>query len=375
MGAARVPFLDLAAAHRELAGEIETAVIDLLRSGHYILGPEVEAFEDEFAAAVGAGHCVGVGNGLDALRLVLEGWGIGPGDEVIVPVHTYIATWFAVSAVGARPVPVDVDETSWLIDPAAVEAAITSRTRAVVAVHLYGHPAPVERLMEIAARHGLKLLEDAAQAHGARIGGRAVGTLGDAAAWSFYPVKNLGAAGDAGAVTTNDAALAHRIKLARNQGSLTRSVHEIVGSNSRLDPIQAVILRVQLRALSRRNERRRAVADRYLRELAGTSLGLPSIGEGAEPVWHQFVVRHPRRDALRVALLGAGIETLIHYETPPHLQPAYAHLGFVAGSFPTSERLAREVLSLPIDPMLDDASVGLVVDALGRWATSAEGAP
>ena len=375
MHAVRVPFLDLAAAHRELADEIEPAVLDVLRSGRYVLGPQVEAFEGAFAESIGVGNCIGVGNGLDALRLVLEGWGIGRGDEVIVPAHTYIATWYAVSTLGARPVPVDVDDSTWVLDAGAVEAALTPRTRAIVAVHIYGHPAPMAELSALAARHGLKLLEDAAQAHGARLDGRPVGKLGDAAAWSFYPVKNLGAAGDAGAVTTDDALLAGRIRLARNQGSTVRSVHEIVGWNSRLDPIQAAVLMAKLRHLDGWNERRRDIAGRYGRELAGTSVGLPSVAPGAEPVWHQFVVRHPRRDSLKAALAAAGIETLIHYETPPHLQPAYADLGYRAGSLPVSERLAREALSLPIDPLLDDAAVSAVIAAVNDWASSAEGRP
>jgi dTDP-4-amino-4,6-dideoxygalactose transaminase len=231
----------------------------------------------------------------------------------------------------------------------------------------------MRRLADLAAQHELRILEDAAQAHGARIEGRPVGNLGDAAAWSFYPVKNLGAAGDAGAVTTDDDDLAHRIRLARNQGAVVRSVHEIVGSNSRLDPIQAVILQAQLHSLDRRNGRRREIAARYLVGLDGTSLGLPSVAAGAEPVWHQFVVRHPRRDSLRAALAASGIETLIHYETPPHLQPAYAHLGLNRGSFPVAESLANEILSLPIDPSLDDSAVGVVIAAVNEWASSAEG--
>jgi dTDP-4-amino-4,6-dideoxygalactose transaminase len=365
----QVPFLDLAAAHRELAAEIEPAVLEVLRSGHYILGPEVESFEADYAASVGTRHCIGVGNGLDALRLVLEGWGIGRGDEVVVPVHTYIATWFAVSATGARPVPVDVDEATYLVSPEAVEAALTPRTRAIIGVHLYGRPAPLDRITPLASGMGIKVLEDAAQAQGARLHGTPVGRLGDAAAWSFYPVKNLGAAGDAGAVTTDDDELARRVRLARNQGAIVRSVHEIVGANSRLDPIQAVILRAKLARLEAWNGRRRAIAARYMSELAGTPIRLPSVAWGEEPVWHQFVIRHPNRDSLRVALAEAGIETLIHYETPPHLQPAYRHMGLGPGSFPVSEALAREILSLPIDPMLSDAAVGTVIEAVKGWAT------
>jgi dTDP-4-amino-4,6-dideoxygalactose transaminase len=363
----RVPFLDLAATHAELAAEIESAVLAVLRSGRYVLGPEVEAFEAEFAASLGVRHCVGVGNGLDGLRLSLQALGVGAGDEVIVPGHTYIATWFAVSAAGATPVPVDVDERTYLIDPAAVEAAITPRTRAIMPVHLYGQPAPMSALLEVARRHDLAVVEDAAQAHGAAMAGVPAGTQGDAAAWSFYPVKNLGAAGDAGAVTTNDDALARRLRVARNQGALTRSVHEIVGSNSRLDEIQAAILRVKLRHLERWNARRRSIAERYLAGLSGTGLGLPAVLPGSFHVWHQFVVRHPRRDALRVALAEAGIETLIHYETPPHLQAAYANLRLAEGALPTTEKLAREILSLPVDPCLGDVAIDAVIAAALAW--------
>lgn len=362
-----VPGLDLAAAHAALATEIEEAVLRVLRSGHYILGPEVEAFEAEFAAYTGARHCVGVGNGLDALRLVLGALGIGPGDEVIVPSHTYIATWFAVSATGARPVPVEVEDATFALDPGRVEAAITPRTRALVPVHLYGHPAPMPELLAIAERHGLAVLEDAAQAQGARLDGRSPGAFGAHAAWSFYPVKNLGAAGDAGGVTTDDGAMAAALRVARNQGSSRRSVHDTIGANSRLAPIQAAVLRVKLRHLDAWNGRRRAIARRYLGELAGTSLRLPVVGPGVEHAWHQFVVLHPRRDELRAALAAAGIETLVHYETPPHLQPAYAGLGLDRGSQPIAERIAAQGLSLPIDPLLAPAQVDAVVATVLAW--------
>jgi dTDP-4-amino-4,6-dideoxygalactose transaminase len=362
-----VPGLDLAAMHRALADEIEPAVLAVLRSGNYVMGPQVEAFEAAFAAHIGARHCIGVGNGFDALRLSLEALGIGPGDEVIVPSHTYIATWFSVSAVGARPVPVEVDEATFALDPNRVEAAIGPRTRAIVPVHLYGHPAPMADVLAIADRHDLRVVEDAAQAQGARLDGRHVGTFGDAAGWSFYPVKNLGAAGDAGAITTDDDALARRLRLARNQGSISRSVHEVVGSNSRLDPIQAAILGVKLRHLETWNGQRRAIAMRYVSGLDGTSLRLPTVGPGVDHVWHQFVVRHPKRDSLREALAAAGIETLIHYETPPHRQAAYADLGFAAGSFPIAERLSAEILSLPIDPLLSPAAVDAVIATIVAW--------
>jgi dTDP-4-amino-4,6-dideoxygalactose transaminase len=362
-----VPGLDLQAAHAALADEIEAAVLAVLRSGSYILGPEVDAFESAFAAYTGVRHCIGVGNGLDALRLILDGLGIGPGDEVIVPSHTYIATWFAVSAVGARPVPVEVDPATFAIDPDRVEAAVGPRTRAILAVHLYGHPAAMDELREIAGRRNLRLVEDAAQAQGARLRGRPVGGLGDAAGWSFYPVKNLGAAGDAGAVTTDDDVLARRIRLARNQGSARRSVHEIVGGNSRLDPIQAAILRVKLSHLDRSNARRRSIASRYLERLSDASLELPLVGPDVDHAWHQFVVRHPARDDLRHALADAGIETLVHYEVAPHLQQAYAGLGLAPGALPVAERIAREALSLPIDPLLADEQVRWVIDTIHAW--------
>ncbi len=360
-------FIDLAAAHRALADEIEPAVLAVLRSGHYILGPEVEAFEEAFAAHLGVRHCIGVANGSDALRLSLEALGIRSGDEVIVPSHTYIATWFAVSALGARPVPVEVDERTFVMDPEWIAAAISPRTRAIIPVHLYGHPAPMTELIDLARRHGLAVIEDAAQAHGATLGGQPIGTFGDAAAWSFYPVKNLGAAGDAGAITTNDDALARRLRLARNQGSLERSIHDIVGSCSRLDPIQAVILAAKLKRLAEWNARRAAAAERYLHDLAGTSLTLPTVARGVEHVWHQFVVRHPARDDLRTALTAAGIETLIHYETPPHRQPAYLDLDLGPGSLPIAERLAAEILSLPIDPYMAPEALDRVIATIQAW--------
>ena len=361
------PFVDLAATHRALADEIEPAVLAVLRSGRYILGPEIDAFETAFAARVGARHCIGVGSGSDALRLSLDGLGIVPGDEVIVPAHTYIATWFSVSALGARPVPVEVDERTYVLDPGRVEAAIGPRTRAIVPVHLYGHPAPMIELLEIARRHDLRVVEDAAQAHGATLGGRAVGTFGDAAAWSFYPVKNLGAAGDAGAITTDDDALARRLRLVRNQGSLERSVHELVGSCSRLDPLQAVILGVKLRRQDEWNARRRTIAARYIHGLADRSVRLPTVAPGVDHAWHQFVVRHPDRDSLRAALTAAGIETLVHYETAPHRQPAYASLRLGPGSLPLAERLSGEILSLPIDPLLPAVAVDRVIATIRAW--------
>jgi len=357
----KVPFLDLRAAHAEIEGRLEEAFRRLLRSGWYILGQEVERFEREFAAYCGARHCVGVGNGLEALHLTLRAYGVGPGHEVIVPSNTYIATWLAVTECGARPVPVEPDERTYNIDPERVEAAITPRTRALIAVHLYGQAADMRRLADIAARRGIKLIEDAAQAHGARCSGRRAGALADAAGFSFYPGKNLGALGDAGAVTTDDAGLADRVRLLRNYGSRRKYENEIKGYNSRLDELQAALLREKLKVLDEWNARRRSLARRYLEGLAGLPLTLPHVPPGNEPVWHVFVVRSRQRDALASRLEAAGIGTLIHYPIPPHLQPAYADLELGPGSLPLSEALHREVLSLPMWPQMSEAQADFVI--------------
>lgn len=361
-----VPFLDLRAPYLELKEEIDTAVARVTDSGWYLLGEELSAFEQEFAAYTGTRHCIGVGNGLDALRLCLEARGIGPGDEVIVPSNTYIATWLAVSQVGATLVAVEPDERTYNIDPARIEAAITPRTKAIIPVHLYGQPADMDPIMALAQQHGLFVLEDAAQAQGARYKGQPVGGLGDAAAWSFYPGKNLGAFGDGGAITTNDPKLAERLRMLRNYGSAVKYVHEVKGGNSRLDELQAAVLRVKLRHLEEWNARRTALADMYRRELRGVGLVLPEILEGAQSVWHLFVVRSDKRDALRAELLAAGIQTLIHYPTPPHLQEAYRELGWREGQFPLSERIHQEALSLPIGPHMSAAQAEQVVDAVKR---------
>lgn len=347
----KVPFLDLQAATAELREEIDMAVSRVLSSGMYILGEETEAFEAEFAAYVGATHAVGVANGLDALHLALRALGVGSGDEVIVPSNTYIATWLAVSYAGAVPVPVEPDPRTYNLDPARIEAAITPRTRAILPVHLYGQPCDMEPILAVARAHGLRVLEDCAQAHGARYRGKRVGAHGDLCAWSFYPGKNLGAIGDAGAVTTNDPDLADRVRVLRNYGSRVKYVNEVQGYNSRLDPLQAAVLRVKLRHLEAWNARRRELAAWYLEHLAGVpELTLPFVPEWAEPCWHLFVVRHPRRDELQAKLAEAGIGTLIHYPIPPHRQEAYRGLGFGPGAFPIAETLAREVLSLPMGP-------------------------
>ena len=344
----QIPFLDVGAAYKELKPEIDAAIARVLDSGWYILGPEVDAFEAEYAAYCEAEHAIGVANGLDALHLALLAMGVGPGDEVIVPSNTYIATWLAVSQCGATPVPVEPVEATYNIDPARIEAAITPATRVILPVHLYGQPADLDPILAIARKHGLRVLEDAAQAHGARYKGRRIGAHGDAVAWSFYPGKNLGALGDGGAVTTNDPELADRIRVLRNYGSRVKYVNEVKGFNSRLDPIQAAVLRVKLRVLDEWNARRRGIAQRYLEGLAGSGLVLPQVPEWAEPVWHLFVVRHPERDALVKRLNEAGVGTLIHYPVPPHLQAAYAEMGFGVGAFPVAERMAREVVSLPM---------------------------
>lgn len=357
----RVPFLDVGAATREVRSELDAAIGRVLDSGWYLLGREIDAFERAFAEYVGVAHAVAVGSGLDALSLSLRAIGIGQGDEVIVPSNTYIATWLAVTEVGATVVPVEPDETTYNLDVELIERALTRRTRAILPVHLYGQPADMVKICELAMRHGLAVLEDAAQAHGAAVGDRRAGALGHAAAWSFYPGKNLGALGDGGAVTTDDPVIADAVRRLRNYGSRVKYVNEVKGYNSRLDEIQAAVLCVKLPHLARWNARRASVAARYLDGLAGTGLTLPRVASNVTPVWHVFVARHHARDALRAALADAGIETLIHYPIPPHLQDAYAELGLSAGKLPISEAIHREVLSLPIGPHMTDDQVSYVI--------------
>ena len=356
-----IPFLDLGAAYREFKPEIDAAVSRVLESGWYILGPEVEAFESEWSAFCDAKHAVGLANGLDALTLALRALDIGPGDEVIVPSNTYIATWLAVTGVGATPVPVEPDVATHNIDPARIEAAITSRTRALLPVHLYGQPADMDPILDIANRHGLRVIEDAAQAHGARYKGKRIGAHGDVVCWSFYPGKNLGALGDAGAITTNDAALAERVALLRNYGSRQKYVNEEAGVNSRLDPIQAAVLRVKLGSLEEWTERRRAVATAYTAGLAESGLILPHVPEWADPAWHLYVVRTSDRDRLQARLTEAGVGSLIHYPIPPHMQKAYADMEIMPDAFPLARDLADEVLSLPMGPQLGlDAALAVI---------------
>lgn len=359
-----VSFLDLKAAYVELQPEIDAAIKRVLESGWYILGEEVDAFEHEYAAYCEAKHCVGVANGLDALHLALLALGVGAGDEVIVPSNTYIATWLAVSQCGATPIPVEPDADTYNMDPARIESAITPRTKAILPVHLYGQPADMDPILEIARSNALKVLEDGAQSHGGRYKGKRIGAHGDVVAWSFYPGKNLGAYGDGGAITTDDTEIAERIRVLRNYGSRVKYVNDILGFNSRLDPVQAAALRVKLRVLDTWNARRTAIADRFQHELASTSLTLPFVPKWAEPAWHLYVVQHPQRDALQRQLSAAGIGSLIHYPIPPHLQQAYAPTGFAKGQFPIAEEIARKCVSLPIGPHLNETDVSAVIAAL-----------
>jgi dTDP-4-amino-4,6-dideoxygalactose transaminase len=349
-------FFDLGLDEPGLRAELDAAWKRVLDSGWTILGGELEAFEVEFAAFCGASHAVGVGNGLDALVLALRAAGVERGAEVIVPAHTFIATWLAVRAIGARPVPVEVDPKTYTLDPDAVAAAVTPRTRAVIPVSLYGHPADMDPIMALADRHGLFVLEDAAQSHGAAYRGRSTGSLAHATAFSFYPTKNLGALGDAGMVVSDDAAFVARLRRLRNYGSERKYLHDAEGVNSRLDEVQAAVLRVLLRRLPERNERRRALAAVYEKALTGASgLGLPVQAAWARHVYHLYVVRSLKRDALQAQLKRAGVETLVHYPIPCHLQPAFEGLGFRRGDFPLAEQLADEVLSLPLWPGMPPA--------------------
>ena len=346
----KIPFAELKAEYFEIKDEIDAAYAKVMESGWYILGDEVNSFESEFANYCDVEHCIGTANGLEALFLVLKAWGIEIGDEVIVPSNTYIATWLAISHTGAVPVPVEPDEQTYNIDPNKITEAITEKTKAILPVHLYGQAADMDKISKIANDHGLKVLEDAAQAHGVLYKGKKTGNLGDAAGFSFYPSKNLGAFGDGGAVTTNDSELAEKIKIMRNYGSSRKYVNEVIGYNSRLDELEASFLRVKLRHLDEWNTRREKIASWYLEKLPITfsELILPKVPEWAKPCWHLFVVRSKNRDNMKDILAKNGISTLIHYPIAPHKQNAYKHLGYETGAFPIAEKLANEVLSLPI---------------------------
>ena len=371
----RIPFLDVPAAYAELQDDLDAAAKGVMASGQFILGREVTAFEEEFAAYCDVRHAIGVGSGLDALRLILLGYEVGPGDEVIVPSNTFIATWLAVSQTGARPVPVEPDPATYNVTAQAVEEAVTPSTKAIMPVHLYGQPADMDGLVALGRDRGIPVIEDAAQAQGARYRGRRAGGLADAAGFSFYPGKNLGALGDAGAITTDDDALAERVRMLRNYGSKVKYHHDLPGMNSRLDSLQAAFLRVKLRRLDEWNDRRRAVAGRYLERLDGAeSLVLPAVPGWAEPVWHLFVVRHPRRDEVQERLREAGVDTIIHYPIPAHLTGAYA-AGFAAGDLPLAERLGDEVLSLPMGPHLPLGDADRVAEAAREAVGALQGSP
>ena len=365
-----IPFLDFSAMHTELRPRLDAAYARVVDSNWLILGREVEAFEQEFAAYCGARHCIGVANGLDALFITLKAMGIGQGDEVIVPSNTYIATWLAVSYAGATPVPVEPDPHTYNLDPARIEVAITPATKAIMPVHLYGQPADMDPINAVARRHGLQVIEDAAQAHGARYKGRRTGSLGDAAGFSFYPGKNLGALGDGGAVVTSDDALADKLRVLRNYGSRVKYHNEVKGFNSRLDELQAAFLREKLAVLDEWSERRRKVAAHYLSGLAGSGLKLPFVPDWADPVWHLFVIRSPHRDKLQKELSERAVSTMIHYPIPPHLQPAYAELNLGEGSLPVAEAIHREVLSLPMWPQITHNQVNEVI-AVSKVAVAA----
>jgi dTDP-3-amino-3,4,6-trideoxy-alpha-D-glucose transaminase len=358
----KVAFLDLQALHLNIEEELNEVMARVLRSGHYVLGPEVDAFEQAFAGYVGRQHCIGVGSGLDALILSLLALDVKAGDEILVPAHTFVATWLAVTNIGAVPVPVDVDWGTANIDSSKIEAAITTRTRGIIPVHLYGQCADMVGLAQVAAKHKLFVLEDAAQAHGARLNGKMAGTFGELAAFSFYPGKNLGAVGDAGAIVTDSAVLAEKLRALRNYGSVTKYYHDVEGLNSRLDPLQAAILSAKLKYLDGWNRSRQRAAAFYQRELSGVpGLELPALEKGAEHVYHLYVIKHKDRDGLKQALAESGVETLIHYPVPPAKQKAYE------GRFeskPVAERLAAEVLSLPMGPHLDENDLAVVTESI-----------
>jgi dTDP-3-amino-3,4,6-trideoxy-alpha-D-glucose transaminase len=363
-----VPFGDFAAHVAALRPQLDQAFARVLASGRFILGPEVAALERELASAFEARECVGVGNGTEAIQLALESLGVGPGDDVVTSPLTAAFTALAIARTGARPVFADLDEETLNVAPAAVERALTARTRAILPVHLYGHPADLDPLVELARPRRIAVVEDACQAHFARYKGRRVGALTGLGALSFYPTKNLGAFGDGGAVLAQDAQLAARLRSLRNGGQRDRYRHELVGMNSRLDELQAALLRAKLPFLERWTRRRRELAAVYARALESSGVRVPREQPYAEAVHHLFVVRHPARDALAAGLRQRGIETLVHYPIPLHLQPAFAWLGGRAGDFPVAERAAAEILSLPLYPEMTDAQAESVAAAVRELA-------
>jgi dTDP-4-amino-4,6-dideoxygalactose transaminase len=362
----RVPFVDLWAQQAQLASELKPVLLGMLERTDWVLGSELESFEHEFADYCGVDHAVGTDSGLSALELVMRASGIGPGDEVITAANTFIATVLAISHAGASPELVDIDPHTDNLDPAQLERAITPRTKAVIPVHLYGHPAEMDAIRTVADVHGLLVIEDACQAHGARYHGRPAGSLGHAAAFSFYPAKNLGAFGDGGAVVTDNPELAESVRTLRDYGQRRKYHHVAKGFNRRLDTLQAAVLRVKLRHLDGWNDRRRQHAAAYTELLKGTGLSLPQVADGVDPVWHLYVVRASGRDALRSALADHGVQSGLHYPVPVHLQPAYADLRRGRGSFPVTELHADELVSLPMYPELSEGHIDYVATTIRK---------
>jgi dTDP-4-amino-4,6-dideoxygalactose transaminase len=362
-----VPFLNLKNTYLELKQEVDNAISRVLISGQYIGGEEVVSFEKSYAEYSKTKYCIGVANGLDALHLTLLAMDVGPGDEVIVPSNTYIATWLAVSMCGATIVPVEPSYLTHNIDPDLIEASITERTKVILPVHLYGNPVDLQSVIGIARKHNLLVLEDAAQSHGASYNNLPIGGHGDAVAWSFYPGKNLGAFGDGGAITTNNSKIAARVNALRNYGSRIKYENEIKGFNSRLDPLQAAVLSVKLQHLDSWNNRRSQIAKRYLNELKDLPISLPKIDENSIHAWHLFVIRTKTRNELQKYLHINNIATLIHYPIPPHLQPAYSDLNYNNGAFPKAEILANEILSIPIGPHLSNDDVTYVIAHMKKF--------
>jgi dTDP-4-amino-4,6-dideoxygalactose transaminase len=361
-----IPFVDLEREYREISGEIREAIERVLKSGWFILREEVRRFEEEFSTYIGTKYGIGVNSGSDALYLALQALGIGKGDEVITVSHTFVSTADAIVRNGAKPVFVDIDADTYCIDVTKIEERITNKTRAILPIHLYGHPADMEPITDIAKKYNLIVIEDACQAHGAEYKGKKVGSIGDVGCFSFYPVKNLGAYGDGGMVVTNDDALTTRLKMLRNCGQSQKYHHDFVGINSRLDEIQAAILRVKLHHLDEWNERRREVAGLYDELLKDSGVATPVEKEYAKHVYHLYVIRHKNRETLQKRLLERGIQTIIHYPIPVHLQRAYESLGYGKGDFPVTEECANEVLSLPIFPELKNEEVEYVAQSLSK---------
>jgi len=363
-----IPFLDLSATYKELKSDLDASYNRLMNSGWYILGDEVEAFELEYAKYCSVNHCIGVGNGLDALTLSLLACGVKEGDEVIVPANTYIATWLSVSNIGAIPIPVEPNEKTYNIDASLIEKSVSKKTRAIIPVHLYGQPAEIHKIIDIAKKYNLKIVEDGAQAHGAKIKGQRIGGHGDAVAWSFYPGKNLGGYGDGGAVTTNNIEIAEKLRLLRNYGSKKKYLNDICGFNSRLDPLQASFLRVKLKHLDSWNKRRVLLAENYKASIIKDKLKLPYVPNFCDPVWHLFVIQYGKRDELQDYLKNNKIYTMIHYPIPPYLQKAYKGL-FKFGKFNITSSMAKNILSLPIGPHLTFKQNKRIIEVINNFLT------